>query len=89
MLGLSIKRDSSLQAEMGTTIHIIHESQPGDLAFFDNEEGKINHVGVMLDHYHIAHSSGCVKTDKIDHEGIYSTELRKYTHKLRLIKRLL
>lgn len=89
MLGMNIKRDSSQQAEMGTTIHIIHETQPGDLAFFDNEEGRITHVGVMLDHHHVAHSSGCVKIDKIDHEGIYSTELKKYTHRLRIIKRLL
>lgn len=89
MMGLNIKRDSSQQAEMGTTVHIIHESLPGDLAFFDNEEGKITHVGVMIDNHHIAHSSGCVKIDKIDHEGIYSLDLKKYTHRLRIIKRLL
>lgn len=89
MLGMNIKRDSSQQAEMGTTINIIHETKPGDLAFFDNEEGRITHVGVMLDAHHLAHSSGCVKTDKVDHEGIYSTEQKRYTHKLRLIKRLL
>lgn len=89
MLGMNIKRDSSMQAEQGTTIHIINESLPGDLAFFDNEEGRITHVGVILDPHHVAHSSGCVKTDKLDHEGIYSTEQKKYTHRLRLIKRLL
>lgn len=89
MMGVNIKRDSSQQAEMGTTVHIIHESLPGDLAFFDNEEGKITHVGVMIDNHHIAHSSGCVKIDKIDHEGIYSLDLKKYTHRLRIIKRLL
>jgi cell wall-associated NlpC family hydrolase len=89
MLGMNIKRDSSMQAELGTTIHIINESLPGDLAFFDNEEGRITHVGVILDPHHVAHSSGCVKTDKLDHEGIYSTDQKKYTHRLRLIKRLL
>ena len=89
MLGINIKRDSIHQAEMGTTIHIIHEAHPGDLAFFDNEEGLITHVGVILDPHHITHAYGGVRTDKIDHEGIYSTEHRKYTHRLRLIKRLL
>lgn len=88
MLGKNIKRDSLQQAEMGTTINIINETQPGDLAFFDNDEGRITHVGVLLDHQNVAHASGCVKTEKVDHEGIYSSELNKYTHKLRLIKRI-
>lgn len=88
LLGHQIKRDSSEQAELGTTIHIIHETKPGDLAFFDNAEGKITHVGVLLDSHHIAHASGCVRVDKIDHEGIYNQELKRYTHRLRLIKRL-
>ena len=89
MMGVNIKRDSIQQAEMGTTIHIIHETKPGDLVFFDNDEGRIIHVGVMLDSHNVTHSSGCVKTDSIDHEGIYNVEQKKYTHKLRLIKRIL
>lgn len=88
MLGHKISRDSSQQAQLGNTINIINETEPGDLVFFDNEEGVIDHVGVILDHSHIAHSSGCVKIDNVDHLGIYSTEKGRYTHKLRLIKRL-
>ncbi|MBT8195953.1 MAG: C40 family peptidase, partial [Bacteroidia bacterium] len=46
MSGINLKRDSSLQAEQGKDIHLLDETHAGDLAFFDNEEGNINHVGI-------------------------------------------
>ena len=60
-----------------------------DLAFFDNEEDVINHVGILLETGKIIHASGTVRIDKIDQQGIYNEEIGKYTHKLRVIKRLL
>jgi len=86
--GVKLLRDASLQAEHGTTINMIEESIPRDLAFFENADGKITHVGIILDDQKIIHASGKVRIDSLDHEGIYNTELNKYTHKLRLIKRL-
>ena len=59
----------------------------GDLAFFDNEEGKIIHVGIMLNKMNIIHASGKVKIDILESKGIYSEELKRYTHKLKVIKR--
>jgi cell wall-associated NlpC family hydrolase len=65
----------------------VNESRPGDLAFFDNEEGRITHVGIVLDENRIIHASGCVRIDTLDHEGIYNAGLKKYTHRLRIVKR--
>lgn len=85
--GVILKRDAYLQAEQGETVNFIQETKLGDLAFFDNEEGRITHVGILLDNNHIIHASGKVKIDKIDTNGIYSNDLKRYTHKLRIIKR--
>jgi gamma-D-glutamyl-L-lysine dipeptidyl-peptidase len=45
------------------------------------------HVGILLSNSRIIHASGRVKVDVIDTQGIYSNELKRYTHKLRIIKR--
>lgn len=85
--GVNLKRDAYLQAEQGQTVDFLQETQLGDLAFFDNAEGRITHVGILLGNDQIIHASGKVKIDKIDTNGIYSHELQRYTHKLRIIKR--
>jgi hypothetical protein len=85
--GIKIKRDTWQQAEQGETVQSLGETKQGDLAFFDNAEGRIIHVGIMLKPDEIIHASGRVKIDRIDEKGIYSEELQKYTHKLRIIKR--
>ena len=64
----------------------VEESEPGDLAFFDNAEGKITHVVIILEDNHIIHASGKVRIDRIDQQGIFNTEIGNHTHKLRLIK---
>lgn len=85
--GFSLRRDAWQQAEQGTAIDFLQEVQPGDAAFFDNAEGRITHVGIMISPTEIIHASGRVHIDPIDNQGIYSAELGRYTHKLRIIKR--
>src|SRR5690606_22500015 len=88
--GIQIPRDASEQAEQGQLIDFVEEGKMGDLAFFDNSEGKINHVGILLDEKHILHasdSSGRATIDLLDREGIISKIWRKRTHHLRLIRR--
>lgn len=85
--GINLKRDAYLQAEQGTVVDFLPEAKAGDVAFFDNEDGKIVHVGIMLNNEQIIHASGRVKIERIDGQGIYSEEFNRYTHKLRIIKR--
>jgi cell wall-associated NlpC family hydrolase len=88
LCGMKLNRDAYQQAEQGETVNLIEESVPGDLAFFDNAEGKIVHVGIILPANHIIHCSGRVRIDRIDHQGIFNEETRTYSHKLRIIKRM-
>ena len=67
----------------------VEEAKIGDLAFFDDEEGRIIHVGICLGKGRILHASGAVRVDALDHQGIYNQERRKYSHRLRVIKRML
>lgn len=85
--GIRLKRDAWQQAEQGELLGFIQEARAGDLAFFDNEEGRITHVGIMLDNNRIIHASGKVRIDTIDTQGIFNKEQNKYTHKLRIVKR--
>lgn len=88
IMGIRISRDASQQAEKGEIIHFTEEILPGDLLFFDNEEGKIIHVGIALNEQNIVHASGKVRFDRFDHVGIYNQEQKRYSHKLRIVKRI-
>ena len=87
--GINIPRDSFLQAEAGTSVSFLDDARPGDLLFFDNKEGRIDHTGIFYEKGKIIHCSGKVRIDLIDHQGIYRSDMEKYSHKLRLIKRII
>ncbi|APG64098.1 hydrolase Nlp/P60 [Tenacibaculum todarodis] len=87
--GHELQRDAKDQALEGEVLSFIEESEPGDLAFFDNEEGNITHVGIIMKDYNIIHAHGKVRIDTLDHSGIYNAEFQKHTHKLRVIKRII
>jgi hypothetical protein len=87
--GYKLMRDASQQSKQGEALSFIEESEPGDLAFFDNEEGNIIHVGIIMDDNYIIHASGKVRIDRLDHLGIYNAEANKHTHKLRVIKKII
>ena len=89
MNGYKIPRDASQQVECGSPLNFVEESEPGDLAFFDNEEGKIVHVGILIDSERIIHASGKVRIDRFDHYGIHNTDTKKYSHTLRVIKKII
>jgi len=87
--GYHLLRDASQQATQGEALSFIEESEPGDLAFFDNKEGNIIHVGIIMENNYIIHASGKVRIDRLDHLGIYNPETQKHTHKLRVIKKII
>jgi gamma-D-glutamyl-L-lysine dipeptidyl-peptidase len=89
LCGYKLLRDASQQSNQGEALSFIEESEPGDLAFFDNEEGKIIHVGIMMKDNYIIHASGKIRIDRLDHLGIYNAELNRHTHKLRVIKKII
>ncbi|MGB1017443.1 MAG: NlpC/P60 family protein [Chitinophagales bacterium] len=87
-LNKNLPRDAYQQAEIGDTIGFLEESKIGDLAYFGDLE-KITHVGIIIGKNQIIHASGKVRIDTLDHLGIYNNETSKYTHKLRIIKRII
>ncbi len=86
--GIHLPRTVEKQAQQGSLISFIEECKAGDLAFFDDEEGNIIHVGIILENNKIIHSFGKVRIDRLDHIGIFNCELRNYTHQLRLLKKI-
>ena len=89
LCGYNLLRDAKEQATQGEVLSFIEESEPGDLAFFDNDEGNITHVGIIMNDYNIIHAHGKVRIDKLDHSGIYNIDTHQHTHKLRVIKRFI
>lgn len=87
--GIFMPRNASQQIETGQVVSFVEEAKSGDLAFFDNDEGEIVHVGICLGQGRILHASGAVRIDALDHQGIYNAETRKYSHHLRVIKRVI
>ncbi len=83
-----LPRDAWQQALEGEAIGFLQEARAGDLAFFDNEEGRITHVGILIDASTIIHASGKVRIDKIDPAGILNMDTNTRTHRLRVVKRV-
>jgi len=89
MAGIALPREASLQIEEGETVDFVEQAAPGDLAFFENKAGRIAHVGIIMPDRRIIHSYGGVRIDLVDHYGIYHQQDCRYTHRLRLAKRVL
>ena len=87
LCGYSLLRNAKQQAIQGEVLSFIEESEPGDLAFFDDNEGTITHVGIIMKDHHIIHAYGKVRIDKLDHSGIYNVDTKR--HKLRVIKKII
>lgn len=87
ILGILLKRDACQQAEQGSLIKTIKKSVLGDLAFFNNSDDKIIHVGIVLNDHKIIHASGKVRIDKLDEEGIINLQTATRTHNLHSIRR--
>ncbi|WP_396637363.1 NlpC/P60 family protein [Maribacter sp. R77961] len=87
--GYCLLRTAEAQATQGDALSFVEESEAGDLAFFDNSNGVIDHVGIIMDNNYVIHVNGMVRIDRLDHTGIFNNDLRNYTHKLRVIKKII
>jgi len=89
MAGMKLPRDAKDQVHHGVALSFVDEAKPGDLAFFDNEEGNIVHVGIIWEKNKIIHASGKVRIDNVDQFGIFNVDTKRYSHKMRVMKRIL
>ena len=88
LFGKQLLRNASEQATQGQVLKDLSEAKAGDLAFFDHEDGRISHVGIVLDSERVIHCSGRVKVERLDAKGIFSAEQGHYTHHLVQINRI-
>jgi gamma-D-glutamyl-L-lysine dipeptidyl-peptidase len=86
--GVALGRDTSHQVLAGELVPALKNAVPGDLAFFSNDDGKVNHVGLVLAKNEIIHCSGWVRVDRLDEKGIFDRERGIYTHRLMVIRRV-
>ena len=89
LIGQVLPREVNEQVFLGETVDFAEQSRPGDIAFFEDRNGNIHHTGIILGDNQIIHAYGKVRIDKIDHYGIFNHDYKRYTHNLRLIKRML
>lgn len=87
-LGIHLRRDAWMQASQGKPIEQLSAANAGDLAFFAEPDGRITHVGILLNDREIIHASGKVRVDDIDVDGIQSRDQKKQTHRLHSIRRV-
>lgn len=85
--GINLPRDASQQVEYGDGI-AFEDRQAGDLVFFQNAEGRVHHVGLLLNPQEVIHASGYVRIDDYTQEGIVRRTDGQLSHRFYAIKRL-
>ena len=86
--GHFLPRDSSQQIQKGVEVSF-SEAEAGDLVFIHNQQGKMDHVGLLLEEQQIIHASGKVRIDTLTEEGIVNSRTGKLTHWKPLFRRIL
>jgi cell wall-associated NlpC family hydrolase len=86
-LGKSLPRDASQQIGIGSSV-LFSDAQAGDLAFFQNNSGKIIHVGILTGQGTILHAHGTITEDYMKTDGIYKKQDLVKSHELHSIKRI-
>jgi hypothetical protein len=85
---IQLPRYAYYQVDTGTPVLFNNEAKIGDLVFCESKEGMIDHVGIIIGNKRIMHVHGHVRIDKLDQHGIFNLDERRYTHRLRIIKRI-
>ena len=87
--GKILPRDAYEQALEGVEVSSVKNSKTGDLAFFGKKTNVITHVGIIISANKIIHSSGMVRIDKINDDGIFHQDSKEVSHYLKLIRRII
>ena len=88
ILGIQLLRDAWQQAGQGSAVATLQNSRAGDLAFFQNENGRIVHVGFVLEDQRIMHAAGKVRIDTLTEKGIIQPGSGKQTHTFHSLRRI-
>lgn len=88
VLGVPLQRDAYQQAAQGLPVENVDVTITGDVAFFNNDMGKITHVGIVLNGDKIIHASGKVRVDTLTDKGIVVKETGVLSHPLHSIRRM-
>lgn len=81
VMDVAMPRDAYQQATVGKSC-LWEQRRPGMLAYFANAEGKVVHVGILLDDDLIIHAYGKVRIDQLTAQGIVNANSGVLTHKL-------
>lgn len=85
--GIYLPRDAYQQAEIGKAV-TYSELRKGDLIFFTNAKGRVNHVGIYEGDGVMLHCSGCVREDRIG-ESQFRSHLPAYYKKPTYYRRVI
>lgn len=86
-IGIDLPRDASKQVFIGKDVKW-EDRQIGDLVYFVSSNGKVTHVGLLVEMDQIIHAHGRVRQDKIDEKGIWNNDLDWYSHLFHSVKRV-
>jgi gamma-D-glutamyl-L-lysine dipeptidyl-peptidase len=87
--GYRLNRDASQQVLQGDEVNEFEKVKAGDLAFFCEKDGRVSHVGLVIDNLHIIHASGKVRVDLLSPDGIFNLDNQVLTHNLHSIRRII
>lgn len=86
LVGLQVPRDASQQFQVGLDVDL-QGIRRNDVAFFQNEEGRITHVGICDGAGKVIHASGEVRVDQLDGQDLRRHEDGEVSHRLAGVKR--
>ena len=91
LMGITLPREVVSQYEIieSGDVATLEDAEVGDLLFFNDNMGRIIHVGLLIQSGYIIHAYGKVRVDRITPEGIFDEDIQEITHNLYAIKRIL
>ncbi|HCW08053.1 MAG TPA: hypothetical protein DGG95_11890 [Cytophagales bacterium] len=87
--GYHLPWDIQKQSQSGKKVKDVASAKAGDVAFFKNQKGAVDHAGIIIDENKIIHTNGQVHIDYLNDEGILNADTKIYSHTLAGIRRII